>query len=356
MPYIIGHWQSHFHIILKNLEENIIKLYVCLFEFKNVCVQTNLFIQLDSGNLFEVQFPNLQGLEILMYCTLTFAFLSPWEKHSDWVFFTIAYSFSSQSYQLQFEFGLEASYCQHSFELLAALSSNARVDHDIDLDIYVAIIIMSIFAYRKDIIGGGISVYLVTLFWICRKHLLSQLLHFSLIWNLTHCGSLSALCSFNWNLILVISRQSFHYEIKVVNLAVLTWAFWDFQRKICTTDFFLNSFRCSIFESESTQRYLYFFSTYLFLMVSIQVLCNPLIFNLKTVAVEPYILNYNGALFRQYPGITNISLRTKTGRQSYFFFFLVYCLSTLYLSSRFYILFLCVNQKIYLTLCNFAGS
>jgi hypothetical protein len=38
MPFIIGRWQSHFHIILKNLEENIIKLYARPFEFKNVSV------------------------------------------------------------------------------------------------------------------------------------------------------------------------------------------------------------------------------------------------------------------------------------------------------------------------------
>jgi hypothetical protein len=35
---MIEHWQSHFHIILKKLEENKIKLYARAFEFKNVCV------------------------------------------------------------------------------------------------------------------------------------------------------------------------------------------------------------------------------------------------------------------------------------------------------------------------------
>ena len=92
--------------------------------------------------------------------------------------------------------------------------------------------------------------------------------------------------------------------MKAVNLAVLTWAFWDFQPKICITDFFLNSFQCSIFESESTQKYLFFCQPSIFInCFLIQVLCKHLIFNLKTVAVAPYIVNYNGALFRQYPGI-----------------------------------------------------
>lgn len=39
-----------------------------------------------------------------------------------------------------------------------------------------------------------------------------------------------------------------NFELEAVNYAVLTWALWAFQPRICTIDFFLNLSQCSTFE------------------------------------------------------------------------------------------------------------
>jgi len=103
--------------------------------------------------------------------------------------------------------------------------------------------------------------HLLWLMGMCRKNLQRQPQHFYSILNLTHCGIvfvdlLCILLSYHWNYSWL--NKSF------LLFSVLTWVFWDFQPKICTIDFFLNSFQCFIFESESTQRFFSFIDVNLF--------------------------------------------------------------------------------------------
>ncbi|KAK7832567.1 protein low psii accumulation 3 [Quercus suber] len=86
-----------------------------------------------------------------------------------------------------------------------------------------------------------------------KQNLLNQLLRFYSVWNLTHCGALFVMRVFQ-----------LEYDLHLS----------DFS----TSDSFSSSLQfIPVFyiESESTQKY--------------------------TVAVAPYIVNYNGPLFRQYP-------------------------------------------------------
>ena len=87
----------------------------------------------------------------------------------------------------------------------------------------------------------------------------------------------------------------------LLDLAVLTWDCWGSQARIFTIDFFLSSFLCSSYEPEITQRWKLIFCNYLVLMTL------DLLFPVsKTIAVAPFLVNYSGALFRQYPGEINL--------------------------------------------------
>ena len=184
---------------------------------------------------------------------------------------------------------------------------------------------------------------------MCRKNLLNQLLRFYLIWNLTHCGMHYTFLSFNGHLILFLLNSLF-----IVKWKLLTWQCWLGPSGISNQRFALPiSFSIHSSVLYSNQRVLKSTSSfvnllYLLIFFSIQFLCKHLFFNLKTVAVAPYIVNYSGALFRQYPGIENFSTRIKTMS------LILYTVLILYICLLGSIsIFLCVNWNIDLTLSNF---